>query len=290
MFRKTKISLGLFLLFLLLFAASCTEYSKVLKSADLGYKYDKAVEYFENEQYQKAQPLVEELISLLRGSDKSENLYYMLAKSHYEMKEYYLASYYFKSFAKTFATSARAEEASFLAAYCSFLVSGPVSLDQQETFEAIDEFQLFLNRYPETQLRDSCNKFVDQLRAKLEKKSYENAIQYYRTRHYQAAVVALNNLLKENPNSPYKESVLLYIVKSNYEYAINSIESKKEERLKTTIKSYHKFIDEYPESKKMKEAENIFDVCSRELAKIQDSKPDSEKNKKDNETQALKSN
>ncbi|MGY6560765.1 MAG: outer membrane protein assembly factor BamD [Luteibaculaceae bacterium] len=284
-----RFALLLFTAVLLFLMPACTDYSKVLKSTDINYKYDRAVQYFEAEEWYKAQTLVEELISLLRGSDKSENLYYMLAMSHYKLKEYYLASYYFKSFSKTFATSERAEEAAFLAAYCSYMVSGPTSLDQQETYEAIDEFQLFLNRYPKTDLRDSCNKIVDRLRAKLETKSFENAVQYYRTRHYQAAVVALDNLLKENPNSPYKEQVLLYIVKSNYEYALNSVESKKLDRLKKTIKSYHKFVDDFPNSSRIKEAEQIFEVCSREIRKISgEDISDRKVSKKENNSQALK--
>jgi len=46
--------------------ASCGEYQKVLKSDDYNYKYEKAVSYYEDEQYNRAMPLFNELSTALR--------------------------------------------------------------------------------------------------------------------------------------------------------------------------------------------------------------------------------
>jgi len=109
---------------------------------------------------------------------------------------------------------------------------------------------------------------IDELRLKLDKKSFELAKQYYRMENYKSATVAFNNALKEFPNSKFKEEMLFLIVKSNYELAINSVQSKKEERLRETLKSYRKFVDSYEKSQYLREAELIYRNTGRELDKI----------------------
>ena len=46
-------------------------------------------------------------------------------------------------------------------------------LDQTESYKAIDEFQLFMSKYPNSYLIDSCNNMVTNLRNRLELKSFE---------------------------------------------------------------------------------------------------------------------
>jgi outer membrane protein assembly factor BamD len=98
---------------------------------------------------------------------------------------------------------------------------------------------------------------MDGLHFKLETKSFESAKLYYKTENYKAAVVAFENLTRDYPNSVYKEEIFYHAVLSNFELAINSIESKKLERLENTMKSYRKFVAEYPESVKLKEIEAV---------------------------------
>jgi outer membrane protein assembly factor BamD len=69
--------------------------------------------------------------------------------------------------------------------------------------------------------------------------------------------VALEQTLVKYPESAYKEEIMYLLVKSNFELAINSIESKKLDRLNNTIKSYRNFVAEFPESDKRKELESI---------------------------------
>ena len=56
---------------MLLFIWAC-KHNKVLKSTDLTFKYEMANKYFEDEEYYKAMPLLEELIPIYRGTEKAE--------------------------------------------------------------------------------------------------------------------------------------------------------------------------------------------------------------------------
>jgi outer membrane protein assembly factor BamD len=256
------------LIFALAMMASCGEYNKVLKSNDIDYKYQKAVEYYDKGEYSKALSLFDELGTLFRGSSRSEIVNYYIANCHYNLKDYYFANYYYKNFAKTYPNSAKAEECLFASAYCSYKNSPVPSLDQQDTEQAIDEFQLFLNKYPNTSLKDSANKMIEELRVKLERKAYNNARLYYQTENYKSATIALNNLLRTFPESDRREEIEFLIIKSSYLLAINSIETKKEERLTATIESYHKFVDSFQNSKYIKEAESYYSNALRELDKM----------------------
>jgi outer membrane protein assembly factor BamD len=262
------IKLALVLGFLPIVLASCGEYNKVLKSTDLTYKYEMAEKYFNQEDYTKALPLLEELITLYRGTNKAEKLYYYFAYCHYHIGDFYLASYYFKNFASTYPASQYSEECVFMSAICQFRNSPKPSLDQTNTEQAISEMQLFVNKYPESARLDTCNLLIDKMRSKLEVKSYEMAMLYFKTEFYQSAAVSLKNTLVDYPNSQYKESIMFHILQSNYRLAMNSVSTKKEVRLKDTVKSYHKFVGSFGESEYSKEAGNILDNAKKQLEKL----------------------
>lgn len=266
MFRK-----GVFLLLVVMLAAlafSCSEYNRVLKSTDLKLKYDKAIEYYNNGKYYKAYPIFEELATIYRGTGRAEKVYYYFAYCEYALGELLLASHRFEAFYKTYPRSEFAEECQFMSAYCFYLNSPNFSLDQSNTYQAIQQLQLFVDQFPTSERVDSCNVLVDKLRGKLEKKAYETAKLYYRTQYYRSAIVAYENVLVEFPDSEYREESAFMILKANYEMAMNSIDKLKPERLETTLKAYVKFVDAYPKSKYLREAEQLYETVQRVKKKL----------------------
>ena len=67
---------------------SCGEYNKLLKSTDYEYKYEAAKNYFAKGQYNRSATLLNELITILKGTDKAEESLYMLGMSYYNQKDY----------------------------------------------------------------------------------------------------------------------------------------------------------------------------------------------------------
>jgi len=250
------------------FFISCSEYNKVLKGSDYNLKFDKAIEYYKNDQCYKSLPLLEELMSYFRMTSKGEDVYYYYAKNQYCMGDFYLAGYYFKRFVKNFPQSSRVEECAFNSAVCLMMNSPDYYLDQSESYIAIDEFQLFLSKYPNSFLVDSCNNMVANLRARLERKSFEKGKLYFRMEKFRSAIIALNTTILEFPNTQYKEEVLYLILKSNYLFAINSVLSKKVERFEESIKSYYTFVDSFKNSKFANEAESFYLSSLKELEKL----------------------
>lgn len=248
----------LFALFLaIVLLSACSEFNKALKSTDTEYKLQVAEKYMAKESWDRAIPLLEELIVLWRGTDKSEKVNYLHAKCTYGMKDYTLAAYYLANFVRTFPTSQYAEEAAFLSAYCQYKNSPNYELDQTDTRSAMDQMQLFLVRYPKSALKDSCNTLIDAMRLKLEVKAFHGARQYYKMRNFQAASVAFKNFNREWPNSKFREDALFAALRSDYELAVNSVETKKLERLKEATRTYYSFVDAFPESVLLPDAKKL---------------------------------
>ncbi len=245
--------------------ASCTEYRKVLKSDDMQYKYDKALEYMEAEKYTRAYPLLDELYILYRGSSKGEKIAYLLAECEFGLKDYILAGHRFGRFHKDYPGSDLGEKAQFLSAFCAYKMSPKASLDQTDTYKAIRSFQLFTIEHPESELIDSCNTLLDELRYKLELKEYRGAKLYYKRESYRAAAVSLKNFNDRYPNSQYKEETWFLWYKASYLLAINSVAEKKVERIESAMKAYVTFADRFPESKYLKEAQSLKENLDKNL-------------------------
>ena len=258
-------SISFILVLLVGLLVSCSEYSKVIKSGDNAQKKDFAVKMYEEQEWIKSITLLEEVIPYYKLTPEGEKLYFMYCMANYELGDYYLAGYYFKRFIRQYPTSKNVEEATFLSAMCAVHNSPDYKLDQTETLNALDELQIFIDLYPESNRIDTCNKIMDRLNFKLEKKQFENSMLYYKTENYKAAVVALEGMLEKYPETSYKEEVLFYITKSSYLLAINSIESKKKERLEATLKRYRTFVAAFPESDWVDELNSIKTKTEKEI-------------------------
>ncbi len=251
--------------------SSCDSYNKVLKSTDLNYKYEMAKKYYNKGQYYRAQPLLEELLGVYRGTERAEDVYYYYAYCELNQANYGAASYHFKNFAQSFPRSAKTEEAEFMSAYALSLESPEYSLDPTSTEKAIESMQYFVNRYPESEKVKECNETMDRLRRKLEIKAFRSASLYYKMEDYRASAILFKNILVQYPDIDEREEVAFLVVKSYYLLAKNSIESKKKDRYEEVVRSYQNFKEEFPKSAWMGEAENYLKLTNEALIKIEQS-------------------
>lgn len=247
----------LWVLLILLFS-SCGSYQELLKSNDLDYKFEQAVQLFENEEYIKAFPVFDELLLLYRGTDKAEDVYYYYSKIEFEKGNYLSAAFHLKNFSTTYKDNPNAEECAYLAVYCYYLLSPKFSLDQSNTQKALEEVEIFLDKYPNSSFSLACTELKNELKHKLERKNFENAKLYFTTENYKSAIHAFNIALQENHNSSFREEILFLQLKSFYLLAENSVEQKKDKRIKDTIIAFNQFKNAYPKSEWMQESKRIF--------------------------------
>ena len=240
----------LFLLILLSFLMiSCNDYQKLLNSPENEVdKYNAAEEYYENGEFRRANALIEQIIPSYRGKPQGERLVFFFANSYFETRSYYSAAIQFENFIKSYPNSQRIQEAYFMEAKSYFMLSPLYTLDQDDTFTGIDKLQVFINRFPNSEYVAEALELMEQLQNKIEKKEFEVSKQYYTIRDYSSAIKSLDNFIADNPGTIFREEALYYRWLSQYEIAINSIESRISERVTELERSLENFLRYYPDT------------------------------------------
>ena len=255
---KNKQLLTYCLILLISILAGCkSKFEKLQESRDTGKKYKEAIRLYNKGDYNKALLLFDDLMQTYRGTKDAEDLAFYFANTHYKLKDYPTARYQFKGFAETYPNSPRAEESRFLSAYCYYLESPNYTLDQENTIRAIEALQLFINLYPKSERVAEASTLINNLRDKLEKKSYANARLFYDIGDYKSAVVAFKNSLRDFPDTKYAEEMEYLMIKAQQQYALNSLEIKKEDRLNEAISYATEFEEDHPNSSYVKEVQAI---------------------------------
>ena len=262
-FKMKKISL--FILIILLLGSCKTDYEKIRTSNDPKLMYEAANQYYESGNYLNAQALYNECIPFYRGKEEAEDLYYKFADTHYQLGEYLLAGHYFKNFASSFYASPNKEEAEFMSAYSKYKLSPSHKLDQSYSAEAIEALQTFINTYPESDKVEECGKLINEIRAKLELKAFEEGRLYYDLKNYNSSIKSFENMLKDFPDTSRSEEIRYLILQSSINWAINSVFEKKEERLEETLKKYNLFKKKFPNSGYAEEVEKVYNKYQEEI-------------------------
>jgi len=245
--------------------SSCNEYQKVLNKGKVNDQYKLATKLYNQKKYNKALTLFEKVVPAFANKAQLERVQFMVAKSHFELKDYTLAGYYFNKFVANYPKSSKIEDAMYYAAYGYYLGSPKYSLDQTDTRKALAALQLFIDKFPTSKRIVEVNKLYTVLTQKVEKKHFEIAKQYYTLEEYNACNVAMNNFLEDYPGTIFKEKALYYKFKANFELGMNSIITKKLKRLNNAKLAYIKFKKDYPNSPYLKELNKSEQILDKQL-------------------------
>ena len=269
------------------FLASCGEYNKVMKSTDYEYRYEAAKSYFGNGEFSKASTILEELITILKGTNNAEESLYMLAMCNYNIKDYVTASHYFSNYYNTYPSGKFTELARYHSGKALFLDTPEPRLDQSSTYKAIQELQVFMEYYPGSPRSTEAQLMIFALQDKLVEKEYMSAKLYYdlgtytgntsytadmqiNGNNFLACITTAQNILKDYPYSSMREEIAMLLLRAKYKLGSESVLEKKEERMREAIDEYYAFKNEFPESKYMKEVENIYKNASKYVKELND--------------------
>tara|TARA_B000000532_G_C18783163_1_gene369185 strand:- start:82 stop:894 length:813 start_codon:yes stop_codon:yes gene_type:complete len=247
---------------------SCNTYQKLLNSKETAPKLKAAQKYYDDGEYRRANRLYEQIIPSYRGKPQAQRLIYFFANSHYQIGNYYLAAYQFESFVKSFPKSEKLDEANFMIAKCYYMLSPIYSLDQENTNEAMEKLQIFIDNYPNSIYLAEANNYIRELQVKLEKKDFEISKQYYTIRDYKAAISSLDNFVSNFPGTPFRENALYYKFLSQFEIAINSVPNKKLERLEGAKETYDAILRYYPETLFIEDISKKLEEIQKEIMTI----------------------
>lgn len=257
-----------FILLIICSLTSCGEYYKLLKSDDYEAKWEKANEYYEQGKYAKTIELLEELKAIYKGTERSEQCLYMLANAYYRSKDFYSATNQYQLYYKTYPKGIFAEECRFMSGKAAFDDSPDPRLSQEGTVQAMDELNVFLEYYPNSQYRPEVEKMMDILMEKLAYKALLNCRLYYDLgnymgNNYESCIITANNALNDFPISKYRVDFAFMILKARFTYAQESIEAKQVERFRRVMDEYYSFTTDFPESDYQKEAKRMFEYARK---------------------------
>ena len=236
-----KLSFYLFVLSLVI--SSCkSNYDKALKSGSAEVREELAWKYFENKKYFRASPLFKSLLNDYANSPKLEKIFFHYVLSDFYVKDYYNTAYEFKKLAQRFPRGEYTEKAYYYASLSYYNLSPNYYLDQEYTKRTLEDFQLFLDRYPKSEFAKDVNLKIDELQQKLEKKAFNHANLYYKTGYYNSAVIAFQSYIDAFPDAKNRDFVKLLQVEAAFKYADKSIEYKKIDRFESALKYANTFI------------------------------------------------
>ncbi len=263
--------------FSLLLFASCGEFNNIMKSADYLYRYEAAKQYYADGKYSRAVVLLQDVISVLKGTDKGEESLYLLGMSAYKAGDYEAAANFLKKYYETYTNGLYTQDARFYNAMALYNNTPEPKLDQTETYEAVTAFQNMLEIYPQCIYAKEAQDMIFKLQDKLVEKEYLSAKTYYDLgsyfgncnfggNNYQACIITTENAMRDFPYSKRREDFAIMLLRAKYQLAAHSVELRKRERLDAAVEEYYAFANEFPESKYLPEAKNIFDKAKKKDA------------------------
>ncbi len=249
---------------LLLVLTSCSEYQKIVKSTDPEYKYTKAIEYFENGKYVRAQTLFEDVSMYYKGTDRSQEVLKYMALCFQNNKDYLSGAEYFKAYIRNYPKGRYIQLARYGVGHCYYMDAPDARLSQETTKDAIKYLSDYLDLFPDGEYAFQASKELEEMYNKLARKEYLNAKLYYNLgtylgNNYLSCIITAQNALKKYPGNRYQEELSWLICAAKYEELLHSVEEKKEDRRVDVEDECYNFLTEFPDSQYKKRVRQILD-------------------------------
>jgi outer membrane protein assembly factor BamD len=231
---------------------------------------------FQEESYTDASEAFETVVQMGRGTDYGQKAQYYLAESYFKDRRYLTAASEYERFISLFPRSEERQEAQFQEAYCYYKLSPRYKLDQKYTRKAIEKFRLYNSRYPNSEKVKEAAQYITEMRSKLAKKLYQSADLYMRTDQYEAAIIYYDLTIDQYPESVWAQRALVDEINAYNIYASRSVQSKQEERYRSAVETYEKFVQLFPNGEYRQQAESYVDQARTALADLSSNDTQSE--------------
>lgn len=155
-----------------------------------------------------------------------------------------LADTEFREFLTFYPTHPRADYAQFQLAMSYFAQMRAPDRDQTPTREALEEFQIFLDRYPNSPLVPEAKQRWREARDRLSEHNFRVGLLYYRIGVHAGSLSRFQEVLKDDPGYTGRDAVYYYLAE------IYRRNNRKDE----AIPYYQRLLDEFLESEYLERA------------------------------------
>ena len=170
-------------------------------------------------------------------------------------ESYVLALNEFREFLAFYPTHRRAGYAQFQLGMTHFRQMHSADRDQTETREAIKEFTIFVQRYPDDPMIEEGKTKLREAQDRLSQYEYNVGYHYYRSRWCPGAVDRFKALLKKDPQFTRRDSVYFYLGEC-YAKANQPAEA---------LPYFDRIIKEFEQSEHLAEAQKRVEMLKAEM-------------------------
>jgi len=254
---------------LLILTSACRNKDLIRPGDPLNIAYDKSIALYEDGKYDDAAYGFDLVTRMGRGTNYSKDAQYYLAESYFADRQYILAASEYERFISYYPQDEKREEVEYKLALCFYEQSPRYRLDQTPTVRAIQLFQLFNTKYPDSEYVVESAARIDELRNKLARKAFEAGEFYLRTNRYLAATIYFDQVIDQFPESRWSERSLLKQIETYIIYADNSIVERQAERYTKAVDNYEKFLQLFPQSSRRGDAESMYSDAISKLSDLE---------------------
>lgn len=181
------------------------------------FLYDKGTEALKDRKWMRAREYFRQLVDNYPQSPLRPDAKLSLGDTYIgenSLESLVLGINEFREFLSFYPTNKRADYAQFKLGVAHFQQMLGPQRDQTQTKEAIAEFELFLERYPDSPLLEEVRKKYREARDRLSQSEYEVGVFYWRTRWYPGAVDRFREVLKSDPEFGNRDGLYFHLADS----------------------------------------------------------------------------
>lgn len=189
-----------------LFSCASTKKTEVQTAETI---YDKAMEKFKKEDWEEATQLFDVIKLQYPASVYADDAQYYLAEINYKKGEYILAAFNYNMLRRLYPTSEFNKQSLYKAGMSYYQLSPDFDRDQEYTLKSINSFMDYQTVYHNDSLYQQAGKYIDELRNKLGKRAYTTAELYVKLEGYKSAIVYLDAVIDDYPDTKFFEPACL---------------------------------------------------------------------------------
>lgn len=244
---------------LILLSTACNKQTINLRELAPEDQFEEAKHIFDKRDYYKAKMQFTLIVLNNPGHRIIEQAQFYLAESHFNLKEYIQAISEYEKLIRSMPQSQFVDNARYKVGLCYYELSPMYALDQEYTEKAIQQFQLFMEEYPNSDMRPEVEKKMQEARAKLAKKQYKTGELYRKMGYYQAAVISYDYVLDEYYDTPFSDDALYWKGEC----------STKLMEWNDAVQSFASLIEKHPDSSYVDSARGKLSEARKKLANSQ---------------------
>ncbi len=169
----------------------------------------------------------------------------------------------FREFLSYYPTHDRADYAQYKLGMAHYYQMRAPERDQTETRAAIQELTAFMERYPNSRLRDEAATKLREARDRLSASEQHVGLHYHRQRWYPGAIERFKGILERDPDFTHRDETYFYLAE-----ALERIQRPAE-----ALPYYDRLIKEFEKSEYLAEAQKRVEAIRSNMAKTTTSQP-----------------